>query len=217
MFPSAALDKREELQDVIGYIENWADLVVIRHHDQNVVNTIAQYAHKHVINAMTACNHPCEILSDLYSIRKRRNNFDALNYTFIGPKGNILQSWANAAKVMDLKFVHIAPEGERIEPDSRNYRFENTMEKILPETDVLLTDSLPDTYKTDDYITRFQITGKRLDLLPEGAMVNPCPPFYRGEEICPDLPESGKFVGYGFKRNLLEVQQAIISYCLMNP
>lgn len=33
LFPSSALDKKEDLQDVIGYLNNWANLLVVRHRD----------------------------------------------------------------------------------------------------------------------------------------------------------------------------------------
>lgn len=49
----------------------------------------------------------------------------------------------------------------------------------------------------------------------EGAILNPCPPFYRGEEVSDDAINSKYFVGYEFKKYLLEVQQAIMMYCLI--
>lgn len=50
----------------------------------------------------------------------------------------------------------------------------------------------------------------------EYAILNPCPPFYRGEEVSEDVIDSDYFVGYHFKKYLLEVQQAIMIYCLVN-
>lgn len=50
--------------------------------------------------------------------------------------------------------------------------------------------------------------------IPIRAILNPCPPFYRGEEVTNEVIESEYFVGYEFKKYLLEVQQAIILYCL---
>lgn len=50
----------------------------------------------------------------------------------------------------------------------------------------------------------------------ENAILNPCPPFYRGEELSKDVIDSDYFVGYQFKRYLLEIQQAIVIYCLMD-
>lgn len=48
----------------------------------------------------------------------------------------------------------------------------------------------------------------------KGAVLNPCPPFYRGEEVSADVIDSDYFVGYKFKRHLLNVQQAVMVYCL---
>jgi ornithine carbamoyltransferase len=48
----------------------------------------------------------------------------------------------------------------------------------------------------------------------KGAVLNPCPPFYPGEEVSVDVINSDYFVGYEFKKHLLNVQQAIMIYCL---
>ena len=60
-----------------------------------------------------------------------------------------------------------------------------------------------------------QVTTEVLELANEGAILNPCPPFYRGEEVSDDAINSKYFVGYEFKKYLLEVQQAIMMYCLI--
>lgn len=54
-----------------------------------------------------------------------------------------------------------------------------------------------------------------MDKANKGAVLNPCPPFYRGEEVSADVINSEYFVGYDFKKYLLAVQQAIIVYCLL--
>lgn len=52
-----------------------------------------------------------------------------------------------------------------------------------------------------------------MHLANEGAVLNPCPPFYRGEEVTEEVINSKYFVGYEFKENLLWVQQAVMAYC----
>jgi len=47
-----------------------------------------------------------------------------------------------------------------------------------------------------------------------GALLNPCPPFYRGEEISEEVIDSNYFVGYDFKESLFYVQAATILYCI---
>jgi hypothetical protein len=51
-------------------------------------------------------------------------------------------------------------------------------------------------------------------LTKEDSLLNPCPPFFRNEEVSEDVIASDYFVGYAFKKNLIYVQQAIILYLL---
>lgn len=49
----------------------------------------------------------------------------------------------------------------------------------------------------------------------KNAVLNPCPPFYRGEEVSDDVIQSDYFVGHEFKKNLLVVQQAVMVWCML--
>ena len=59
-----------------------------------------------------------------------------------------------------------------------------------------------------------QVTTKVMENANPNAVLNPCPPFYRGEEVSKEVIKSNFFVGYEFKKCLLEVQQAIMLFCL---
>jgi len=214
LFPPTTLDKREKLEDVISYIENWADSVIIRHSDYNKIYEISKHSNIPIINAMTSDNHPCEILSDLYSISRMRRNYKDLTYTFVGERGNISKSWSTAAEVLDLKFNHVCVKGNEIKEHHKNYSFYTDINKVLTQSDVILTDALPRELITDDYKEKYQITLERMKQTKANSMLNPCPPFFRGEEVSTGVIESEYFVGYKFKENLLFVQQAIILYCL---
>lgn len=212
LFPPSTLDKKEALIDVVGYIQNWADGMVIRHSDWEKLKLVANYSVIPVINAMTAENHPCEILSDLYAIQKLRPEYKTLTYTFVGENGNISKSWASAAKMLGLRFNHVCTEGNRIWREAPYYHFTTDLETVLKETDVILTDGLPTCNQNEAYYEAYQITEGRLKKARKGVLLNPCPPFTRGQEISVDAIESAFFVGYGFKQSLLWVQQAILLY-----
>ena len=96
---------------------------------------------------MTDENHPCEIMSDLYTLSKIITDYLRDNYLFVGADGNIGRAWKEAAEAF-------------------------------------------------------------------GFSLNPCPPFYRGEEVTEEVIDSDYFIGYEFKQSLLKVQQAIMIYCL---
>lgn len=213
LFPPETLDKREQLRDVIQYIENWAEAVIVRHSDFSKIQELTMFSSIPIINAMTSENHPCEILSDLYSISKLKKNYRDLVYTFVGESGNISKSWMHVAKVMDLDFNHVCTNDNELCEDNRNYKFHNDLEAILISSDVILTDSISSKLRTNEYINKYQITLERMKLTRKDSLLNPCPPFFRNEEISEDAISSDYFVGYAFKKNLIFVQQAIILYC----
>ena len=214
LFPPSTLDKRELLLDVGEYINNWADGIIVRHSDYGKVVELSKANDIPVINAMTSYNHPCEILSDIYSISKIRKDYMDLVYTFVGGGGNIINSWVAAAKVFGFSLNHVSRDEYRIKEDDNTYKFTSSLESVLSESDVILTDPLPLELRTDEHYNKYQITLEKMKVCKVNAILNPCPPFYRGEEVSADVIESEYFAGYEFKKNLIYVQQAIILYCL---
>lgn len=208
LFPTETLNKKEDLQDVIGYLNNWADLIIVRHKNISVLETISMYAKVPVINAMTDINHPCEILTDLYSLSKIRPDFRTDSFLFCGANGNIGKAWKEASDVFRFKLEQCCGKGYEIEGINT---YEDIDEAVVGK-DIVCTDSLP-----SDVLAAFhkcQVTKAIMDKANKGAVLNPCPPFYRGEEVSADVIDSEYFVGYEFKKALLVVQQAIIVYCL---
>ena len=208
LFPSDALDKKEDLRDVCGYLNNWADMIVIRHKDIRVVEKVAEFSQVPVINAMTDINHPCEILTDMYALSKIRKDFVKDKYLFCGPKGNIGLAWKEASEVMGFELSQCCVKGYEIEGLPVCY---DVMEAVRGR-DIICTDSLPKEILKD--FKGLQITKAVMNLANKGAVLNPCPPFYRGEEVSAEVIESEYFVGYEFKKHLLDVQQAVMVYCL---
>lgn len=208
LFDSATLDGKEEIRDVIGYLNNWADLLIIRHQDLKLLETIAAFAKMPVINAMTAQNHPCEILSDLFGLSKIRTNYLEDNYLLVGKKGNIANSWHAASQVLGFHLVQSCPEVYQI----GDCLYEPELQKAIINTDIVCTDSLSSTDL--EAFKKHQLTLEIMAQANPGALLNPCPPFFRGEEVSSEVIASDYFVGYEFKNSLLLVQQALM-ICLL--
>lgn len=118
LFPPETLDKREEIKDVIGCLNNWSDAIIVRHSNIDLLEKIAKYSSVPVINAMTDVNHPCEVLSDLYSLTKIRSDYLNDKYLFCGRKCNIGLAWKELANVMNLDFSQCCPKGYEMESET---------------------------------------------------------------------------------------------------
>ena len=210
LFPSDTLDKRENSKDVIGYLNNWADVIVVRHKDIAMLETMSQYSKVPVINALTAINHPCEMLADMYALSKIRKDFTKDKYLFCGLKGNIGLAWKEAADVMGFELSQCCADGYEMEGVPV---YHNIVDAIIGK-DIVCTDSLPSDVLEKS--SGCQVTKAVMEKANKGAVLNPCPPFYRGEEVSGEVIDSEYFVGYEFKKYLLEIQQAVIIYCMIH-
>lgn len=206
VFPTETLDKPELLADVAQYMSVWADVLVVRHRDLGVVEQLASADVIPVINAMTSENHPCEVLSDLYALRAKRD-MKGLRYLFVGGDGNIARAWQEAARVLDLDLVQCGPSN--LSTPGSNHT--EDLQGALREADVVLTDSVG---QHEQELVPYRLTAALLDTAPRGVDFLPCPPFTRGKEVSADAIEHPSFVGHRFKQPLLAVQQAIIAFCL---
>lgn len=208
LFPPSALDKKEKLEDVIGYLGNLVDAVVVRHSDIEVVKNLAKYAKIPVINAMTSKNHPCEIITDLYALSQIYDDVEKKKFLFVGAKGNIGNSWKAASELLGFELEQCCPVGYEL----KNIKVYTNIADAISGKDIICTDSIPD--KVKEVFNDYQITLQHMERANPGAVLNPCPPFFRGEEVSADVINSDYFVGYGFKKYLVPVQQAILCYLL---
>ncbi len=208
LFDPATLDKKEDIKDVCGYLQNWADAVVVRHKDIKLLDKMANLMDVPVINAMTDENHPCEMMSDLYSLSKIRTRYLEDEYLFVGASGNIGKAWKEASEAFGLSLSQCSPDKYLIPGVNHD---SNLIDSIRGK-DIVCTDSIPQAILKD--FRAYQITKDIMEQANKGAILNPCPPFYRGEEVSEDAIDSDFFVGYEFKKNLLKIQQAILITCL---
>ncbi|MDE7418133.1 MAG: peptide transporter [Lachnospiraceae bacterium] len=216
LFPNDTLNKKsnaarsENLRDVCGYLDNWADIVIVRHKDIHLLEKFSEYSKVPVINAMTDINHPCEVLSDLYALSKIRRDFTKDKYLFCGKSGNIGLAWKEASQVMGFELSQCCGAGYEM----AGINVYHDIKTAVKGKDIICTDSLPADALND--FNDCQVTKEVMELANKNAILNPCPPFYRGEEVSDDVINSDYFVGYEFKKSLLAVQQAVMIWCMMN-
>lgn len=149
----AAIKKGENLADTIRVVENYADVLVLRHPLEGAARLAAEFANVPVINAGSGAEeHPTQALLDLYTIIKEKGTIDGLNITLMGDLryGRTVHSLAYALSLYNVKLFLVSPELLRMRrevTEAIKQKIEaiegSTIEDVLPETDVL-------------YVTRIQ-------------------------------------------------------------
>ena len=224
--PPAILERSEPLADVAGYLDCWVELAVIRYPRLGALRELAGHMAAPVVNAMTGENHPCEIMADLLTLREDWGDLESLQLVFIGPRGNVANSWVAAAAVMRLSLTQICPPGYEV--DARRFALAgpaalgriavtSDLASGVAGADAILTDCWPagDFDAVREAFLPYQVTSRLMELTGKpAARLYPCPPVTRGREVSAEVMNSRYFAGYGAKANLLPVQQAILLSCL---
>lgn len=212
---------KEPLEDKVGYLNCWIDYLVIRYKNEEVIENISKLSKFSVVNAMSSLSHPCEILSDLHSIRERRGSLRDLKFVFVGEGANICNTWFEAAGKLDLNLTQVCPDGYGIRKELFDYATDNSkgeikvtndIEEGLKNADIILTDGWPiDSEEELRKFLPYQLTLDKIKIADKNCIVNPCPPFTRGNEVTDEIIASKHFIGYECKESLLHMQKAILA------
>ena len=170
-----------------------------------MIEEIDKYFDGLVINAMTDVNHPCEVLSDLYSLSHIRDRYKSDKYLYVGPNSNIGLAWKEASELLKLDFSQVCPAGYEME----NVLATNDLNEAIKNKDIVLTDC-PDANNPTAF-EPYMITSEIMRQANPGALLNCCPPFIRGREVSSEVVDDSEFfVGYKFKASLLSISQAVL-------
>ena len=127
---------------------------------------------------MTAVNHPCEVLSDLY-VLSRDADLTQLRFLFVGADGNIGRGWWEAAQAFGLDVRQACPEHLRIE----GMPWAEDLPDAMRSAGVVIIDG-PGSNVNDLAPYRVtRVTAELLDMAPRGVRFVPCPPLFEAGRL----------------------------------
>lgn len=149
----ASVRKGENLADTIRTVENYADVIALRHPLDGAAKFAAEFARVPILNAGSGSEeHPTQALMDLYTIQKEKGKIDGLKIALVGDLryGRTVHSLAYALSLYDIELYLISPESLKMrkgvihEVEKKISVVEGTnLEEVIPQIDVL-------------YVTRIQ-------------------------------------------------------------
>src|SRR6185295_11670314 len=91
------LGERESAADIARNLERWVDVIMARTFLHQSVADLAAAARVAVINGLSDLHHPCQVLSDCFTLLEHRGKVAGLRVAFIGDGNNVVHSWMDAA------------------------------------------------------------------------------------------------------------------------
>ncbi len=215
----------ETIADTAQIMSRYLDGVIIRTYNQESIEEFARHATVPVINGLTDLLHPCQILSDLFTIIEKKGRYEGLKIAYVGDGNNIANSWIEAASRLPIELSLACPDG--YEPDRKilqkglktageRIKIYRIPDEAVSDADVVYTDvwtsmgQEAEGDKRKKVLKSYQINKKLMKKAKSDAIVMHCLPAHRGEEITADIIDGPQSVVMDQAENRLHVQKAIM-------
>ena len=219
------IGERETVSDVARVMSRFVDGILIRTFSHQLVLDLAEHATVPVVNMLTDFNHPCQVMSDMLTIKEKLGRIDNVRIAYVGDSNNMTISWLNlAARIpLDLR-IATAPEtmpdmkhvNEIKELGISTIKVTNSAKEAVDGAEALYTDVWASMGEKDKIAERerilrdFQINSNLLKYAAKDALVLHCLPAERGKEISDEVLEGPQSVVFDQAENRLHAQKAIL-------
>jgi ornithine carbamoyltransferase len=219
------IGKREAIKDISRLLSRYNDLIMARLFDHSHIIELAENSTIPVINGLTDYNHPCQVMSDIFTIWETRGSLDDLKVTYVGDGNNIVHSWLHLAQKFPMEFVCACPEN--YEPNSNTVNgssgagvssvsVSHDPTNSVKNTDVVYTDVWASMGQKDEAEMRekifqpFQVNGDLMAATGKNTLFMHCLPAERGREVTDEVIEADYSIVFEQAENRLHVQNAIM-------
>ncbi|MBC8259786.1 MAG: ornithine carbamoyltransferase [SAR324 cluster bacterium] len=220
------IGERETVSDVARVMSRYVDGILIRTFSHQLVLDLAKHATVPVVNMLTDFNHPCQVMSDMLTIKEKLGRIDNVRITYVGDSNNMTNSWLNIAARIPLD-LRIATAPETL-PDMELVRkiqdiglstikVTHSAAEAVEGAEVLYTDVWASMGEKDKLSERervlqeYQINSSLLQYAEKDALILHCLPAERGKEITDEVIEGPQSVVFDQAENRLHAQKAILT------
>lgn len=224
------LGRGEPIKDTARVLARYLDGIMIRTFEQAKVEELAKYADIPVINGLTDLLHPCQVLTDLLTIREHKGkNFRALKMAYVGDGNNMTNSYLYGAAKVGMTLTVATPANYKpnqkvfdnalsdAEETGANLSWTENPVEAVEDADIIATDTWASMGQEAEHDARkkifapYQVNKQLLSNASKNAIVLHCLPAYRGEEITDDVFEDNAHVIFDEAENRLHTQKAIMA------
>ncbi len=220
------LGRGETVADTARVLSRYGiDGVMIRTFLQSDVEELAKYGSFSVINGLTDDFHPCQALTDIFTVAENFGRLNGIKLAYFGDGNNMAHSLMLAGAKTGMEIFICSPDGYKPNPEITaaaqkfgNVTVTDSVEEAAKNANVLYTDVFfsmgQDKDKTKEKaLMPYQVNADVLALADKDAVFMHCLPAHRGEEVTADVIDSTRSIIFEQAENRLHVQKAVM--CLL--
>lgn len=219
---------RECVADVARVLSRYVDGIMARVFAHSQVVEMARYSRVPVINGLSDYNHPCQGLTDLFTIWEHKGRLEGIKLAYVGDGNNVAVSLLLGGTKLGLHVSVGTPAGYEVSPEvlamARGFAQEsggsvfttNDPVAAVADADVVYTDTWASMWQESEREARakifppFQLNMHLLHAARPDALVMHCLPAHRGEEITDEVADCEQSVLFDQAENRMHAQKAIL-------
>lgn len=212
--------KRESYEDVLKTLSQFIDCLMIRNDDHKIIKRLSSLNAIPIINGLSDYSHPCQILSDLFTIEEKIGSIKNKLISWVGDYNNVLRSLIELQNLYNFKLNIVIPKeifeknkSKIVKLINNNIMITDKIKKGVKFADCVMTDawvSMGESYSKKKYFQNFQVNNELLKHANNEVIFMHCLPAHRDEEVSSELLDSKKSVVWEQAQNRMYVQQAIV-------
>ena len=218
--------KRESDSDMINVLSQYIDCLIIRNNDHSKIKEFSRLNLLPIINGLSNFSHPCQILSDIFTIEEILGPIDKQNITWVGDINNVLISLLQASHIFRFRLKIASPKALLLKNrslinkfKSMNISFCSDPIEAIKGTDCVMTDvwvSMGEkkSVRKKKIFKNFQVNENLMQHTHKKTIFMHCLPAHRNEEVVDSVIDSKKSVVWQQAQNRMYVQQSILNYCI---
>ena len=230
---TSQLERGETIADSAKVLERYADAIVARVHSHDTLIELAQNSRIPVINGLSDREHPCQAISDLFTIYESSGTFRGVKLAYVGDGNNVCCSLLLGCAMagLDLSVASpkpYLPEKQVIEKAQRAAKTSGAKIEVgcdpmhaVKDSDYVYTDVWismgqedEEDMRMDDF-QEYQVNSKLLGKAKKDAKVMHCLPAHRGLEITADVLDGPRSIVWDQAENRLHAQKGILLNLLL--
>ncbi len=224
-FKSIGFGKRESEEDILKALSQYVDCIVIRNHNHKKIQYYASLNILPIINGLSDYSHPCQILSDIFTLKEKFGKIKNKKICWIGDYNNVLRSLIHVQKFFLFKLKLALPKkiinkhfSLLNKLDNSGISFTDDVLKAVKGSDCVMTDTWismgENASKKKFNFSGYQVNENVMKMAKKNAIFMHCLPAYRKKEVTDKVLDGRQSLVWEQARNRMYVQQAILYYIL---
>mgnify|MGYP001469580521 CR=1 FL=1 len=216
------LERIETFEDTFEVMSCYLDCLVFRTNDHQKLETAYEYFQKPLINALSDKSHPCQAISDIYTLKEQFGSINDLKIIWMGDINNVLFSLAETMEFCTQSKIDVFTDKSIYEKNKDEYRnFKNIYfhhhidKKVLSSANAIMTDVFNSMNDKDDkelVLKNFQVNQEVMSLLPQSAVFMHCLPAKIGSEVTEDVIKGNQSIVIQQAKNRMVAQRGILKW-----